>query len=623
MSNYVSSKLSSQQLRFANENEDTEDSGALPEKRTHSRAPSKGNAAESPPLTPRTKFTFGSPGQPPIPPSASSLNTTFTPSHTPTGSLAVPHTNVHPFPEAVGGSTTHHRSGTLSSPPSQGELLQRTPRKSTSTGTGSRPNTAGEYGMSASRPASARFRETFALPRTRPLTMYSSVQNSSVKIQRERPRSTMLTDEKRDELQEVKKPWTEGKDPYMRISYFLTYGMIIFGILAGGVRCFFEWRKVPMMKGNLCPVMEEHFTSEEGVFGENGKFFREVDMSGFGNGEFEMTTTSPKNSYVRDGYLYITPTLTSDDIGEAAIEDGHVFNITDCTFNITQGLSYTAKDSTLLPLNISAVGIDREFDVKGYTKACSAVSNATSGAVINPVQSARLSTRRSASIRFGKVEVRAKIPTGDWLWPAIWMLPVDNVYGGWPMSGEIDIMEARGNGPKYATQGSNYVRGSLNWGPNGALNAAYKTYGWWSMRRGSYDEAFHTYSLEWDEDFIRIYVDSRLHHLLDIRVKKSFWELGEFPPMISQGSESAVLHNIWVNGSKAAPFDQNFYLILDVGVGGTNGWFPDAKEKPWYDGSQTAMGAFWRARHEWLPTWPTEVEKRSLVVDYVKMWQKC
>lgn len=45
----------------------------------------------------------------------------------------------------------------------------------------------------------------------------------------------------------------------------------------------------------------------------------------------------------------------------------------------------------------------------------------------------------STSIAYGKIEVRAKIPRGDWLWPAIWMLPKDNKYGAWPMSGEIDV----------------------------------------------------------------------------------------------------------------------------------------------------------------------------------------
>ena len=96
--------------------------------------------------------------------------------------------------------------------------------------------------------------------------------------------------------------------------------------------------------------------------------------------------------------------------------------------------------------------------------------------------------------------------------------------------GEIDIMEARGNGPSYPRQyvifpnfhrlfslnyitdpsyflqhrGSNYVRGSLNWGPLTWLNAVSKTFGWWSLRRGSYDQDFHTYALEWDQNFMYV-----------------------------------------------------------------------------------------------------------------------
>jgi len=57
--------------------------------------------------------------------------------------------------------------------------------------------------------------------------------------------------------------------------------------------------------------------------------------------------------------------------------------------------------------------------------------------------SARLSTKGSYSIRFGKVEVVAKLPRGDWLWPAIWMAPLSSVYGPWPLSGEIDVRSAR------------------------------------------------------------------------------------------------------------------------------------------------------------------------------------
>ena len=65
-------------------------------------------------------------------------------------------------------------------------------------------------------------------------------------------------------------------------------------------------------------------------------------------------------------------------------------------------------------------------------------SNST-GAVVNPVFSARISTKGHYAIQYGKVEVVAKIPQGDWLWPAIWMLPENSTYGAWPLSGEIDV----------------------------------------------------------------------------------------------------------------------------------------------------------------------------------------
>jgi hypothetical protein len=451
--------------------------------------------------------------------------------------------------------------------------------------------------------------------------VYSSVQPSLVKVERVRPKSTMLMP-----ATTLQKDWITTRDPYSRLAYFITYAVMLLGIGAGAVRCYFGWKDVALLPTNLCPVMDENFDSDAGVFGDNGKFFREVDMSGFGNGEFEMTTDSLNNSYVKDGFLYITPTLTSDAIGEEAVtQNGFIYNITGCTFNITQGYTYTAAHPLVASGggNSSAIGVDQTFDLAAYTRACSAVSNTTTGQIINPVQSARLSTRKTASIKYGKVEVRAKIPHGDWLWPAIWMLPVDSTYGPWPISGEIDIMEARGNGISYPKQGSNTVRGSLNWGPLTWLNAVSKTFGWWTLRRGSYADDFHTYTLEWDEKFMRISVDTRLHHMIDLKFNQDFFKRGDFPGVVQNGSEAVILQNPWVNGTKAAPFDQSFYLILNVAVGGTNGWFPDGNEKPWLDGSNTAMGDFWATRQRWLPSWSSNPEGRSLVVDYVKMWELC
>ncbi|KAJ4002310.1 GH16 beta-1,3-glucan recognition protein [Lentinula boryana] len=564
---------------------------------------------ESPPMTPRS-LTFSITANPFSPP-ASVLS--FGDQTT----MATPgaHNDHYPFPEV------RPRSGMTSVANSVADL----PRMSSSIYSSSRPTTSSltDSPHASSRHLSGRLREAFAAPSARPLTIHSSLVLE--KSKKGRPRSTMLTTS-------PNKPWLSSRDPYTRIAYSLTYGMIFVGVVISAVKCFLDYRNVPMITGNLCMVLDEGFNSEDGVFGDNGTFFREVDMSGFGNGEFEMTTASENNSFVANGHLYILPTLTSDSIPMADILDGHVYNISGCTYNITQGLSYTDSSSnTATSLNETAIG-SNTFDAEAYYKACSAVSNATAGTIINPVQSARLSTRKTASMKFGRVDVVAKIPTGDWMWPAIWMLPVDDAYGAWPLSGkctmllnlltpnafhyigEIDIMEARGNGPSYPKQGTDYVRGSLNWGPLTWLNEVWRTYGWWQMKRGSFDKGFHTYSMEWTEKFIRLYVDSRLHHMLELNINEAFWDRGDFPAVVQNGSEVVALENPWINGTNAAPFDQRFYLILDVGVGGTNGWFPDGPEKPWLDGSLTAMRDFLEAQDQWYPTWPTNPDERAFVM---------
>ncbi|KAJ3902499.1 GH16 beta-1,3-glucan recognition protein [Lentinula edodes] len=556
---------------------------------------------ETPPVTPRS-LTFSMAANPFSPPASVLSFGDQTPMATPGA-----HNDSHyPFPEA------RPRSGLTSVANSVADL----PRMSSSIYSSSRPTTSSlsDSPHASSRHLSGRLREAFAAPSSRPLTIHSAL--APAKSKRDRPKSTMLTTA-------PNKPWLSSRDPYARIAYSLTYGMIFVGVVVSAVKCFLDYRNVPMITGNLCMVLNEDFSSEDGVFGDNGTFFREVDMSGFGNGEFEMTTASENNSFVANGHLYILPTLTSDSIPMADILDGHVYNISGCTYNITQGLSYTDSSSTAATnVNETAIG-SNTFDAEAYYKACSAVSNATAGTIINPVQSARLSTRKTASMKFGRVDVVAKIPTGDWMWPAIWMLPVDDAYGAWPLSGEIDIMEARGNGPSYPKQGTDYVRGSLNWGPLTWLNEVWRTYGWWQMKRGSYDKGFHTYSLEWTEKFIRIYVDSRLHHMLELNINEAFWDRGDFPAVVQNGSEVVALENPWVNGTNAAPFDQRFYLILDVGIGGTNGWFPDGPEKPWLDGSLTAMRDFLNAQDQWYPTWPTNPDQRAFVIDSVQMYEQC
>ncbi|KAI9457220.1 glycoside hydrolase family 16 protein [Lactarius psammicola] len=425
-------------------------------------------------------------------------------------------------------------------------------------------------------------REPFSSPR--PLTaVYPAghlAARSRPNKRKARPVSTMLSGE-------ITKPWLGKKDKSARISYILTYSMFFIGVIGSAVRCYFGWKDVDLI-GRTCLVLEDHFDGNEL---DSSVWVHEVDMGGFGNGEFEMTTTSSNNSFIRDGELYILPTLTSDVIGKDAIHNGYTFNLTGCTnSNLT---------------------------------ACGAVSNITTGAVINPVMSARITTKGKRSIRYGRVEVRAKLPRGC-LWPAIWMLPENNTYGPWPLSGEIDLMESRGNGPDYPAQGVNYVRGSLNWGPLSWLNAVYKTYGWWTMRRSTYADGFHTYALEWSEKFLRIYVDSRLTYMLALRFDIPFFQRGKFPTSVANASQEIILPNPWAGRGNSAPFDQPFYLILDVAVGGTNGWFPDgAGNKPWLNGAINAMQLFAQSQDKWSQTWPQSEDDRAMRVDYVKMWEQC
>lgn len=128
------------------------------------------------------------------------------------------------------------------------------------------------------------------------------------------------------------------------------------------------------------------------------------------NKQFEWTTADATNSFVDDKTLYLVPTLTADSIGADAVTNGYTLNLT--------------ADGRCTGTNLTQ---------------CVAVSNSTRGTIINPVQGARLVTKGKASIRYGKVEVTARMPTGDWIWPAIWMMPEADTYGEWPRSGEIDV----------------------------------------------------------------------------------------------------------------------------------------------------------------------------------------
>ena len=206
------------------------------------------------------------------------------------------------------------------------------------------------------------------------------------------------------------------------------------------------------------------------------KWEHEVNAQGGGNNELQYYTNRPQNSWIEDSVLVIQ-----------ALKE-----------------TYTGSEGT-----------------REYT-------------------SARLRTKNRGDWKYGRFNIRAKLPYGQGLWPAIWMLPTDWVYGGWAASGEIDIMELIGHEPQK-------VYGTLHYGGTYPNNV--HTGDSYSLANGNFATDFHTFTLEWDSTQFRWYVDDILYHT------QTSW--------YSQGNDYP------------APFDQRFHLLLNVAVGGNWPGNPD------------------------------------------------
>ncbi|PCD20518.1 hypothetical protein FGRA07_04670 [Fusarium graminearum] len=251
---------------------------------------------------------------------------------------------------------------------------------------------------------------------------------------------------------------------------------------------------------------------------------------------------------------------------------------------------------------------------------CVAATNLTGGnnTIIPPVRSGRINTKKGANIKYGRIEVTAKLPEGDWLWPAIWMLPKTSKYGPWPRSGEIDIIESRGNNWTYKQGGNDIISSALHWGPNSANDGWWKTNNKRKALHTTYSAGFNMFGLEWSEKYLFTYVNTRLLQVTYTNFKKPMYQRGGFPDVDQNGTR---LDDPWAAANDVnAPFDQEFYLIINLAVGGTNGWFQDGKSgKPWYDASPTAKNDFWDARDQWYPTW----KQPQVEVSRVVMMQQC
>ena len=182
--------------------------------------------------------------------------------------------------------------------------------------------------------------------------------------------------------------------------------------------------------------------------------------------------------------------------------------------------------------------------------------------------SARLTTQNKADFRYGRIEMRAKLPMGQGSWPAFWMMPTDSVYGGWPKSGEIDIMEAVNLGTMRddGTQETN-VYGTIHYGPGPASSFS------GAAHTPAVNPAteFNNYAIEWQEGEIRWYFNNILYatqRQSDLNISGT----GEIIGLNHRGWFSELFDIVTgelETDYSAVPFDQDFFIILNSAVGGS------------------------------------------------------
>jgi len=234
---------------------------------------------------------------------------------------------------------------------------------------------------------------------------------------------------------------------------------------------------VPPSSGFVLSWSDE-FNGADGSPPDPGKWTYDIGGRGWGNNELETYTNRAANAQIKGGNLVIT----------------------------AQKETFTGTDGT----------------TRDYT-------------------SARLKTQGLFAQAYGRFEARIKIPAGQGMWPAFWMLGNDITTNGWPKCGEIDIMENIGREPGI-------VHGSLH-GPGSTATTSDETSTTTLANNANFTADFHVYAIEWDPAQVKFFVDSNNY----VTFQKANWP--------SNGT--------WV-------FDHPFFIILNVAVGGTWPGSPDA-----------------------------------------------
>lgn len=220
-------------------------------------------------------------------------------------------------------------------------------------------------------------------------------------------------------------------------------------------------------------------------------------ITGWGNKELQYYTNAPSNVFVRDGHLHLR-------------------------------------------------AVKESYQGKGYTSGRITTMNRDGTELFSKT--------------YGRFEFRAKLPVGQGIWPALWMLPRDFSYGGWAASGEIDVLEARGQKPHETNSTLHY---GSQWDANAYSGGTYK------FPQGQSIADFHVYAVEWEPGEIRFSVDGVVHHK-----QRDWWSSSRVEGPKGVHPKSAADLNPW-----PAPFDKPFFIIMNLAVGGDYLGNPDKTTK--------------------------------------------
>ena len=229
---------------------------------------------------------------------------------------------------------------------------------------------------------------------------------------------------------------------------------------------------------------------------------------------------------------------------ECMIGDGCSYGI--CGWGNSELEYYRAENATVSGGYLTIEAREESYGGKAYT-------------------SARIRSKDKQDFLYGRMEARIKVPTGGGMWPAFWMMPTDEVYGGWSASGEIDIMETKND--------TDYIGGTIfyggSWPDYVSSGCRYEPVG------VDFSDDFYVYAIEWEPDEMRWYVNGILY----CTITSSTW--------YSDGDPS----------NDRAPFDEYFHFLLNVAVGG------------YYTGCTS-------------PSCITASLPQQMIIDYVRVYQQ-